>query len=330
MGTRLTKDKLNKIFIDKVDSEVDSNIKMSSSREKIGISFTECENGYYIHSSHPVPQGFKKPVFRVGCNNCDICYNEKLQRKQLKWIKRISAMVEEYEKNKGMSQWHVVTMSPEDYVPLDSFKSQISRMIEALQKELKRKKDFTVKYVVTFEGMFSERNRHGNPGDDVRLHANIIFYLDTNNPDDYTFVEEYCKRYWSDHNFRVHPEKGYNVSRVFTAGVGGYIAKYISKESQTTRIMSSHFGWTKFMKAYDRHWLGLQEDQKVRRWAVWDGSRLKQLRKIVNDSKRSKEPIRMRDADMLKLLSAPERLFDVEKSVASGRFLTLQDLRSFS
>lgn len=206
---RYSKDKLNEIYCDSADSP----LSMSAAYDNIGFYFTQCEEGYYIHSSHAVPAGFKKPVFRVGCNKCDICKNESLLKKQHKWVRRLSAMVDHHEKNEGMTQWHVVTMSPEDYVPLGAFKGQIARMIDALQEDLKRNnRGYTVKYVVTFEGSFSERNRYGNVGGDTRLHANIILFIDVNDPAAYSHVEKYCKDYWLSNNFRVHPEKGYKVS----------------------------------------------------------------------------------------------------------------------
>lgn len=317
---RMTKDKLNEIYVDSAESP----LSMSAAYDNIGFSFTHCENGYFIHSSHKVPTGYKKPVFRVGCNKCDICRNEALQRKQLRWVRRISAMVDHYDKSGYIVQWHVVTMSPEDYVPLPAFKSQIKRMIKALHRQIARDgKGFDVKYIVTFEGSFSERNRHGAIDGDTRLHANIILFMDTNKPDAYNYVEDYCKQYWTDNNFRLHPEKGYQVSRVFSSGVGCYIAKYISKESQTTRIMSSQFGWTAFMKEYDKKWLGIKDGEKVRRWVAWDGTSLKRLRDIVNRAKAAKQPIRMSHKDALEFLRPPEKLFVVEKSIGSERFLTL-------
>lgn len=289
----------------------------------VDSTFSECPDGYFISHSDPVPAGFKRIVMRVGCGKCDTCYNERLRYKQLKWTARISAMVEHYESNGGMTQWHVITMSPEDYVPLPEFKQKIRKLHQALNKFLKDGGyDFRAKHVCTFEGHFSERNRYGNPGDSVRLHANLIFYLDTSDPAHYTLVKDYCEQYWKDHNTRTVPD-GYKVSRVFSSGVGCYISKYISKESQTTRIMSSQFGWAKFMEEWRLKWLGIEEGEEVRHWALWDVSRLKELRSLVASSKRSNQPVECSDQDMLRLMAAPTKLAVVERSTPSDRYYDL-------
>ncbi len=309
---------MHKIFIDQIDVPINYGLPT------VSFKFSECEKGFFIRTNHKVEKGFRKPVIRVGCGKCDICKNEALERKQMKWVQRLSAMTEEYDVNRGhMIQWHVVTMSPEDYVPLKQFRGQVKRMLKALSLEMKRSHGVTFKYVVTYEGSFDEKNRYGNVGSDTRLHGNIILFIDSDDPEVYRAIESYCKDYWYRNNFRVHPEHGYKVSRVFNSGVDCYITKYISKESQTTRIMSSQFGWSAFMKDYNLKWLGLKEGDKVRRWAVYDGTGLKRLRALVNKSKQAQSTIRMSDSDALKFVARPKYLFTVEKSVPSDRFLTL-------
>ena len=318
MGTRFTKDKLNKIFIDQIDVPINYGLPT------VNFKFSECEKGFFIRTNHKVPKGYRKPVIRVGCGKCDICKNERLERKQLMWVQRLSAMTEEYDVNRGhMIQWHVVTMSPEDYVPLKQFRGQVKRMLKALSLEMKRSHGVTFKYVITYEGSFDEKNRYGNVGSDTRLHGNIILFIDSDDPEVYRAIESYCKDYWYSHNYRVHPEHGYKVSRVFNSGVGCYISKYISKESQTTRIMSSQFGWKKFMEAYRLKWLGIKKGEKVRRWAVYDVTSLKGLRMLVNKSKQANQRIRISYSDGMKFVARPKKLFVIVKSNPSDRFLTL-------
>lgn len=314
MATRFTKDKLNRIYCDKVYAPL---------ADSMDISFTKCKDGFFISSSHKVKEGFKKPVFKVGCNKCDICYNESLHRKQVKWASRLGAKVDAVERSGGSTQWHIITMSPEDYVPLDVFKNRIKRMLVALRDQLKRRGDFDIKYVVTFEGTFGEHNRYGNDGTNTRLHANLIIFIDKHSVANYNYVEEYCYTYWQNHSARVSSEGGYKVERVLTSGISHYITKYITKESQTTRIMSSQFGWTEFMEEYRRKWQGLKENEKVRRWAVWDVSRLHDLRSYVNRMRNGQAELHYPSRDIQSLMAAPSKLFVVELDIPSDRFLRI-------
>ena len=235
---------------------------------------TECPEPHL----YPVPRKSPHSVqayVKVGCRSCEVCDEEKLKRKQDKWIERIRSMILYYQENGNRVVFLTLTLHNEDLYEhgwisrpdlppgrvlnlsptqrqecFDLLKKRLSVMWNALRMQVKRK------YGTEVAADLKYWNVMELGGETKRPHAHVFLFL----PKEIVYepVWTWIKTYWKERY------KAYILhSRLVDSAplASWYASKYAVKQigRKYDRVSGSQFGWVKFMERRKKAWLGLED-----------------------------------------------------------------------
>lgn len=212
------------------------------------LRFTKCPNELVMYSPTLPKPGFRRQAWIVGCSRCDVCREERKERKRLKWRSRLSAMIDWWSANEGTVVFKTLTCHDMDYP--DNYEV-LRGWLQLLFKRLRRN-GFRFKYWAIAE-------RGSKTG---RLHAHILFFLQKGQK--YAIINDVMDTYWKKHHLAYVTHH-----RPVSSGAMGaaYAAKYATK-AIGLRTMSSQFGWTAFMRQRRQEFYGIEGG--TRQWLLID------------------------------------------------------------
>ena len=212
------------------------------------IRLTKCNDSRPMYPSQPPRPGFRCQVWHVGCHRCDVCLEEAKERKRLKWLGRLSAMIDWWSVNEGKVVFKTLTCHDMDYPDNEvTLRYWLQKLFMRLRKE-----KFRFKYWAIVE----KGSKTG------RLHAHVLFFLQKGQK--YGIINDVMDTYWKKHHVAwvTHHRP---VSSGVMAAV--YAAKYATK-AVGLRTMSSQFGWKLFMSQRRQEFYGIQGG--TRKWLLVD------------------------------------------------------------
>lgn len=186
---------------------------------------------------------------KVGCRRCDICYEEIAQQKAKKWRSRLLEMMRYYDLQGHRVLFATLTVHDKDYPTHHELKDRLSKMFNAYRERLRRRGDAgKIKYWAVLE--YGEKSG--------RIHAHIFFFVDRDI--DWSPEWSWMTAYWEERYIAWK----HDCSLVRSTSAASYATKYGSKNigHNRDRIMSSQFGWAKFMEERRKAWLGIEKDQE--------------------------------------------------------------------
>lgn len=213
---------------------------------------------------------------KVGCRRCAVCEQERLEQKQSKWRNRLREMILHYQSNGDRVIFCTFTVHDDDkelwsfedgdgmtaeQKQYDCLKGRLSKMFNATKMVVSRWYDTKrpselLKYWAVLE--YGEKTG--------RLHAHVFFFVDKSVA--WQGLWAWMTAYWTDRYlaYILHSKLVSNASMA-----AAYATKYAVKQVgyNRDRMLSSQFGWERFMKEVKKVWLGIEKDvEGIRKWEV--------------------------------------------------------------
>ena len=216
------------------------------------MKITACPYAFPVFSKGRVQPGYKRQAWVVGCGKryCDVCMEERKERKRRRWVSRLKLMIDWWSEHEGPVIFKTLTVHDDDY---PEGHEQLRRWVQRLMRRLRTKTDFQFKYwFITERGSKTKR-----------LHAHAFFFLTKGQK--FGIINDVMDTYWRNQHkaFITH-------HRPVSSGRMGanYAAKYGTK-ALSMRVCTSKFGWVEFMRRRRLEWLGIGEGQEgVKEWVV--------------------------------------------------------------
>ena len=215
---------------------------------------TECEDYRLIRLPRYHRQS-EETFLKVGCRRCSVCDEEKMEAKQKKWSSRLREMMLYYQENGDRVLFKTFTVHDYMYPDYKMLKEWLGQTMNALRIRANRAHGKgCLKYWIVLE--YGEQTG--------RIHAHAFFFLKKEVV--WAPLHRWLNDYWTGH-YRAYVENTKVVNNARMAA--NYATKYAVKQIgyNRDRMMSSHFGWTEFMKERRKQWLGLEGTEDG--CAVW-------------------------------------------------------------
>ncbi len=186
---------------------------------------------------------------KVGCRQCEVCAEEKLEAKRYKWKSRLMEMILHWQAKGDRVVFCTFTVHDDDYPDYEELKVRLSKMMHALRTWCSRRYGDSqkVKYWHVLE--FGKKSG--------RIHAHSFFFV----PKDVSWTQDvwpWLCAYWTQ-RFKAYILHSKLVTG--SAMAVNYATKYGTKQTghNRDRMLSSQFGWVTFMEEAKKRWLGLPE-----------------------------------------------------------------------
>lgn len=218
----------------------------------VWLKLTKCPDAFPVYSKREVYPGFRRQAWVVGCSKryCEVCNQEKRERKKAKWASRLRLMIDWWSANEGTVVFKTLTVHDRDY---PDGHPELRKWVQKLLRRLRTKTEFRFKYwFITEEG-----SKTG------RLHAHLFFFLQKGQK--FGIINDVMDKYWQRHHLAyVSHHRPVDSGKM----AANYAAKYGTK-AIGLRTCNSRFGWIDFMNKRRSEWLGIDEGGE-RRWVVVD------------------------------------------------------------